>query len=101
MAEHFIIRFGKFKGQDVRDVYNEQTKNYFKWMLSQPILKMTPFVYEFLESKIIDKDAIYLNFGRHKGKTLDYIKSNDPDYLFYLKGSQFVREKMPFLYNAL
>lgn len=101
MAEHFIIRFGKYKNQDVREVYNDSKKSYFQWLLNQPLLNTTPFVKEFLENKLIDKDAIYLSFGKYKGKTLDYIKQNDESYIYYLKGNKYVRDSMPFLYNAL
>lgn len=94
IAPRYLLQFGKYKGRHIEEIFDENP-NYCKWLYSQPILKANPFIYDFLENKIVDKNAYYLNFGKHKGKTLDWIKENDKNYLYWLKGNNYVQQNCP------
>ncbi len=98
--ENYILKFGKYKAQNIIDLA-EKDPNYCIWLLKQPSLIKYEDIKDFLEHKFVDKNEVYLTFGKYKGKTLTYVKGRDPEYIEYLKKNDFVKEKMNSLYEKL
>lgn len=98
--ENYIIQWGKFKGKNIIDEF-EKNKPYFCWCFNQPFIKKYEDIYKFLENEIKDPNEIYMTFGKHKNKSLSWIKQNDEKYILYLKTNDFVKEKMINLWMKL
>lgn len=93
--ENEIILFGKYRSKNIYDIIQDDPK-YCQWLLSnKQILETYPEMKRILEDVFIDNDDIYLHFGRHKNKTLTWVKTNDPKYLIYLKNNEYVITKCP------
>ena len=85
-----IITFGKFRGQNIYTII-EDDPNYCLWVLKQKqILETYPEIKKILEDVFLNKDDIYLHFGKYKNKSLSFVKENDPKYLIYLKNNEYV-----------
>lgn len=95
-----IIDFGKYKNRMIGDIFVDD-KAYCQWLYSSPMTQTNEKLYKFLESKFKDKNEIYLTFGKYKNKSLSWISENDSKYILYLKGNDFVKEKLTSLYEAV
>lgn len=95
-----ILQFGKFKNRPVDEVYNENV-SYCQWLYKQPMIKNYEEVYKFLESKFKDNNDYYMTFGKHKNKSISWIKENHPQYIMYLKGNEYVQTKLSDLANIV
>lgn len=99
--ENLILKFGAHKGCNIEKVASEKPQ-YCQWLLKQPFLDEHKDIKTYLEDKFINKDEIYLSFGKYKNKPLSWVKANDVGYIEnYLKKNDFVKEKMKKLYEAL
>lgn len=95
----FIFNFGKYKNMSFNDVY-EKDKNYLLFLYNRrKNYPLSNTLIEEIESRFQEKNTVYLNFGKHKGKSIHNIKEVDPSYLSYLLSNQYVRDKMPELYK--
>lgn len=92
--EYEIITFGKHKSANIYDIIDSYP-SYCLWLLKQPFLENYTEIKKILEDVFTDKEAIYLHFGRHKNRSLSWIKTNDPKYLHYLRGNEYVITKCP------
>lgn len=97
-----IITFGKYKGKEIAEVY-ENDFGYVKWLYTQElILGSKPEIKEFLRSKFEGSDMSYvMRFGKYKNKSINSIKSNDPKYIDWLKTNEFVIGNCPRLIEEL
>jgi len=99
-----IIEFGKkHKDQHIGYVWTIDP-NYCVWLYNQPFIKYEhEEIYKFLESKILNKNEIYIDFGKYKSKPLSYIIKKDVKYLFYLYNLNFVKKNPKYsnLYKVL
>lgn len=96
-----IITFGKFKSCSIDDLLREEV-NYCKWMFEHlESINIHKNIEKLLENKFKDSNEIYLTFGKHKNKTLSWIRENDIKYIDYLKKNDYVKNKMTKLYEAL
>lgn len=86
------FEFGKFKNKSVEQVFQENP-NYCQWVYNQPMLKDSqPEIYEFLKSKLINKNDYYMTFGKYKNKSMSWIIQNDPKYIYWLRGNTYIQE---------
>ncbi|KAL7693152.1 hypothetical protein Plhal304r1_c005g0022691 [Plasmopara halstedii] len=71
-------------------------------MHNQPSLNITENIKIFLHSKFLSNDNSYMmSWGKYKGKTLKQISRMDPNYIDWLRKSEFVIEKCPKLLQEL
>ena len=96
----YIIQWGKFKGKNIIDIFDDN-KSYFAWCFSQPFIKKYDEIYNFLEEQIKDPNETFMTWGKYKNKSLTWIKANDDKYISYLKTNDFVKEKMINLWMKL
>lgn len=95
------LTFGKYKGQDVKSIFDSDP-SYCIWLLTQPkILSPTSDLYKVMQSRFEHDPNIYLSFGRHKGKTLKYVFDTDPKYCEWMLRSDFVSNRDPSLLTTL
>jgi len=96
-----ILTFGKFKACSIDDLLREE-EAYCYWIYTHlEGLKVHKNIIKLLENKFKDDEQQYLTFGKHKNKSLNYIRENDPTYIDYLKKNDYVKNNMPKLYEAL
>ncbi|TYZ62658.1 hypothetical protein PybrP1_006715 [[Pythium] brassicae (nom. inval.)] len=88
------INFGKHSGKDISTVFESEI-SYCKWLFqNESILRRNPEIKDFLESQMIDVDLGYtMNWGKHKGKTVDWVFEHDFPYFEWLDSSDFVSTK--------
>ena len=100
MDTDLIITFGKsHKGQSVEDLIKTEPL-YCKWLLSQPFLETNyTLIFNYLTNNLTKDDL--LPFGKHKGKTVAYIKESDPKYIEWLKKNNWVKENLANIYDSL
>ncbi|GMF35780.1 unnamed protein product [Phytophthora lilii] len=97
----FELTFGKYKGKLIEEVYASDP-GYCRWVFNQPSLNISDDIKTFLCSKFINNDNSYMmGWGKYKGKTLKQISSVDPNYIDWLRKSEFVIEKCPKLLKEL
>ncbi len=95
------INFGKYKNQDVEDVFKKDP-NYCVWLMRQPTLSTEDDpVRELLKKKLFDSDAYYMTWGKYKGQALKVIAATDYKYIEWLKENTFVNTKCQALKKAL
>ncbi len=94
------IPFGKYKSKTIEYII-ENDINYAKWVFEHPTLVLDEYITKILSDTFLDKNECYLNFGKHKNKSLSWIKENDLKYIDYLKKNEYVKSKMVDLHNAL
>ncbi|ETP02510.1 hypothetical protein F441_20436 [Phytophthora nicotianae CJ01A1] len=71
-------------------------------MHNQPSLNIAEDIKVFLHSKFLSDDNSYMmSWGKYKGKTLTQISRMDPNYIDWLRKSEFVIEKCPKLLQEL
>jgi hypothetical protein len=102
VEDYEIISFGKkHLTKNIRTVIAEDA-SYALWCLKQPFLDNYPEIKKIIESHF-KTDDILVWFGKHKGKTLTYIKETDPKYINWLKQYDYVvnNEKAVHLKEAL
>jgi hypothetical protein len=96
-----IIRFGKYKSCSIDDLLRENMP-YCKWIYEHlEGLKVHDNIVKLLENEFKDNNEEYLTFGKHKNKSISWIRQNDPTYIEYLKNNDYVRTKMSKLYAVL
>lgn len=103
MNDNLILQNGKYKDEDVRDVYFKDP-DYIKYLYYQPSIKYEKDIYEFVLNKIYPNHEreIFMDFGKYKGKPLSYIlKKKDIKYLLYLHGCSFIKKNNKKLYKIL
>jgi len=96
----YILTFGKYKNLTVDKVF-EENPNYLQWLFSRTDENDNEDLYNALKSKLINKNDYYMNWGKFKNKPLSYIMEKDPQYIVWLRGNQFVKEKQPDLYKIV
>jgi len=89
-----ILEFGKYKNREIKEVFAENP-NYCHWLFKKPMTQNYKDIYKFLDENLKNKNTLYLTFGKHKNKSLDWIAENDKKYILYLKGNEFVQNKLP------
>jgi hypothetical protein len=88
--DYEIIKFGKkHLTENIHDVIISDP-SYCIWLLNQSFLNKYPEIKQILEANFNVND-ICLWWGRNKGKTLSWIKENDPTYITYLKIDEYVK----------
>ncbi|GMF14344.1 unnamed protein product [Phytophthora fragariaefolia] len=88
------LTFGKYKGQSIEEVYASDP-GYCR-MHNQPSLNISDDIKIFLHSKFLNNDNSYMmTWGKYKGKSLKQISRMDPNYIDWLRKSEFVIEKCP------
>ena len=93
------LRFGKYKSRDIEEVFRIDP-SYARWLYNQDVLvSKSEEIQKFLESKFrgTEDNSSQLTFGRHKGKTLGWVRENDTKYIDYLRANEFVQRSMPSL----
>jgi hypothetical protein len=97
-----ILRFGKYKNTEISEIFDNDPQ-YCKWLYSQEILiGGLPEVKEFLFSKFNGTDMSYtLNWGKFKGKTINWIFNNDKKYFEWLLANNYVQTSCPKLYTEM
>ena len=102
VEDYEIIPFGvKHRSKNINQVIAEDPQ-YALWCLKQPFLDNHPEIKKIIESHFKTDDLI-IWFGKHKNKTLTYIKETDPKYITWLKNYDYVlnNEKAIHLKEAL
>ncbi|EGZ13470.1 hypothetical protein PHYSODRAFT_513963 [Phytophthora sojae] len=95
------LSFGKYKGQSIEDVFKNDP-GYCRWIHNQPSLNISEEMKIFLHSRFLNNDNSYMmTWGKCRGKSLQQISKLDPDYLDWLRKSQFVIDKCPKLLKEL
>ncbi|EEY61572.1 uncharacterized protein PITG_01894 [Phytophthora infestans T30-4] len=95
------LTFGKYKGTPIEEVYASDP-GYCRWMHNQPSLNITENIKIFLHSEFLSNDNSYMmSWDKFKGKTLKQISRMDPNYIDWLRKSEFVIEKCPKLLQEL
>ncbi len=97
-----MLQFGKYKNKTIDCVYTIDP-GYCRWLKTQEhLISRYEEIKDFLNEKFSDGDMSYmLNFGRHKGKTINWIKANDAKYFDWLKSSEYVSNNIPKLKEEL
>ena len=98
----YVLRFGRFRGLTIQEVY-ETNKSYVRWLSTQYMyLEDTPKIAEYIRDKMKYEDtSLVIHWGRNKGKSLNWIKKNDPKYLDYLSKNDFVRTNCKLIYEEV
>ena len=94
----YVFTFGKYKNLSVDEIF-EKDPNYLNWMYSRTSAEENPHLFNSLEAKLRDKNTIYINFGRYKGKSIHHVMKRDKSYIIWLRGNEYVRNNMRELYN--
>jgi hypothetical protein len=94
-----VLKFGKYKNQELEDIFSKD-EPYCFWMWKWSQIKGYPEIYEFLKNKFKDGDDFYMYYGKHKNKSISWINDNDQPYLHYLKNNIFA-QSVPELVKAL
>src|SRR6218665_3596624 len=95
-----IIDFGKYRDHDIDDVYKIDPQ-YLAWLVNQEHM-ITPDMKHCIEEKLEGADLSYrLKWGKHKGKTLAWVKEHNATYLDWLSNNAFVKGKCPRLLREL
>ena len=96
-----IIRFGKYRNLDIKDVYNKDP-NYTAWLFSQKqIINRYPNIKQFLEDIYLEKDEYYIPIGKYKNKSLKWVFEHDQEYLIYLNSISLNNPGLSELQEAL
>lgn len=87
---HIFVIGRKYKGRSVEEVI-EFDPSYITWIRTKPWGKSDS---KFME---LTKDVAIpdLTFGCNRGKKLEWLKENDPNYWKFLGTSEWVQEKHP------
>ncbi len=94
----YTFTFGKYKNMTVDDVFSKDP-NYLNWLYNRSSTLEDKVLYDALESKLKDKNTIYLNFGKYKNKSIHWVYDNDKKYILWLRGNEYVKDNMKDLYN--
>ena len=86
-----VLNFRKFRGKNIAEVY-ETDIGYAKWLYSQELLiGLKPTIKEFLQLKFHGTDMGYvMRWGKHSGKSIQCVKSNDSKYIDWLSKNEYV-----------
>ena len=97
-----ILSFGKYRGSQIQEVF-ETDPSYCRWLKTQMILiGDDPSIRSFLDEKFKNTDQSFvMTFGKHKNKTVQWIKDNDRGYFDWLCANEFVNTKCKRLRAAL
>jgi uncharacterized protein (DUF3820 family) len=94
----YTFNFGKHKNLDIDEVY-EIDPQYLDWLYKRPSSLSDKNLYDALESKLKDKNTIYLSFGKYKNKSIHWVYENDKKYILWIRGNEYVQTKMKDLYQ--
>jgi len=94
-----ILDFGKYKGKNIKDVYEEDPR-YCGWLKTQPMVQENEEIMDFLDSIEVNDDYT-MNWGKYKGKRLEQIQLIDNKYIGWLKHNKYVTENCPRLVEEL
>ena len=95
------LTFGKYKSKPIEEVYSSDP-GYCRWVFNQPSLNVSEEIKIFLHSKfLIDDKSYMMTWGKYRGKSLKQISRIDPNYIDWLRKSQFVIDKCPKLLAEL
>ena len=98
--EKLKLKFGKHRNKHICTV-NKFDPSYIKWSIRQPRL-LTQYQRDFIKKKnIINEDEYIFSFGKHKNKSLDWVKENDKKYIDWLLAQPWVRENCLRLHQLL
>lgn len=86
----------KYKGKEIDQVYKVD-KSYCKWLSqNKMLLELHSDIAEYLRDNLTDDDVAYkINWGKHKGKSIDWIHKNDYRYFEWLCESEYVVSNCP------
>ena len=91
-----MLTFGKHKNLEIEDVMKDDPQ-YCKYLKNNhEILERYPEIKGLLEE--FNNNETYMSFGKHKGKSLNWIKENDDKYLQYIKHNKYIKDNMVDLY---
>jgi uncharacterized protein (DUF3820 family) len=94
------IEYGKHKGMEIDDLI-EQYPSYAMWILRQKST-LDKVYYQKLKNAFQSPNSFIMNWGKYKGRSLQYIQINDPNYIDWLRRNEFVNSgKCPFLVDYL
>jgi hypothetical protein len=82
-----IITFGKkYKDQELTNELINDDKQYFKWAFSELNLIENEEEKKFIENWLLTNDhtEFIVPFGKHKNRSLNYIRRTDFKYLIFL-----------------
>lgn len=96
-----IIQFGRYKGKKITDILNSHP-SYCKWLTTQSlIMEQYPKFKDLFDLEFKNKDDYFLNFGKHKNKSLIYVNNVDKKYTQWLRHNEYVKNNLPELVKAL
>lgn len=99
----FKLTFGKYKDWTIHTVYSADP-SYCRWLVKKDTLlspdsEIKKYLLEKFEG---DNDNSYLmTFGKHKGKSLNWVHEHDSSYFDWLTRNSYVQENMPKLKEAI
>src|SRR6218665_3054964 len=86
------LGFGKYHDIELENVFHNDPQ-YCAWLVKQEYL-IDDEMKQWLEEKLEGADLSYrLRWGKHKNKTLAWIKEHNPNYLDWLRNNAFVQKK--------
>ena len=98
--ELLILKIGKYRNKHIYNVNNSDPR-YVQWLSRQPKL-LTQYQRDYIEKKIIlDENEYTFRFGKHRGKSLNWVKDNDSNYIDWLLKQNWVRENCLRLHQLL
>jgi hypothetical protein len=96
------LQFGKHRGEDISDVF-KRDRNYAIWLWQQDsLMRRNPSLRAFLDERLTGTDLSYrLTFGKHKGRSVNWVASCDPEYLIWLRSNPTILSRCKRLAAAL
>jgi uncharacterized protein (DUF3820 family) len=94
--ETLSFELGKYRGRSLADVKTFDP-SYIGWMRVKP----WAIADKALMESIKDFQVPDITFGKHKGRTLEWLMEHDEAYVQFLWSSDYVREKHPALKEKL
>lgn len=85
---HKILIGKKYRGKTVEEVIPFDLK-YIGWLRSKPWAQNDSKLMELIKDVAVPD----LTFGKHKGKTLEWVMANDEDYMKFLYNSDHIKER--------
>ena len=84
------FKLGKYRQKAIADVFIFDPA-YIIWLKSKPWAQTDEKLMEFIRGVNIPD----ICFGKHKGRTLEWIMQNDEEYMKYLYNSEWVKVNHP------
>lgn len=95
------FNFGKYKDRMVDEIMDIDP-SYCKWLYGLDVTKdRSPDLYKMLDDRFKDDNNTYMSWGKHKGRSIQWIKDNDENYFNWLKDNDTVQTKHKYLFDAI